>query len=174
MSTPTPTNCDVRGMEMTLYYNTGDDETPVWVEHLGITGDLTMNEVEDDEELTSRNRDRNVKEYITGETDLNIVGTQIMDPDYQGWQYLYSARTHGSPIDVMVLTSPMDTIGSVGWRGMMLNKDRTFNGPQTGAQTQNFSLRPAACSAVPVRPVKVTDVDVVGDYDPTIVEALSS
>jgi hypothetical protein len=173
-ATATPLNCNARGMEMTLYYNTGDSETPVWVEHLGITGDLTISEVEDDEEITSRNRERQTKQYVAGETDVNITGTQIMDPAYQGWQTLYSARTHGNPIDIMILTSPMDVIDSVGWRGYVWNKDRTFNGPGTGAQTQAFSLRPAACTDTPLRPVKVTGIDVVEDYDPAIVEAVGS
>lgn len=166
-ATATPQNCDVRGMEMTLYFNLGDDDTPVWTEHLGLTGDMTISEVEDDEELTTRNRNRAVKEYVEGETDLNITGEQVMDPQYIGWQMLYSARTHGQPIDVMVLTNPMDVVGAVGWRGKMRNKDRTFNGPATGAQTQQFSLRPSACTDVPVRPVKVVAENDVEDYDPT-------
>ena len=167
-ATATPQNCDVRGMEMTLYFNLGDDETPVWTEHIGLTGDMSMGETEDDEELNTRNRNRSVKEYVEGETDLNITGEQVSDPQYIGWQILYSARTHGDPVDLLVLTNPLDVVGAVGWRGMFRNKDRTTNGPATGAQTQQFSLRPAACAAVPVRPVKVTAEEVVEDYDPTV------
>jgi hypothetical protein len=169
MATAAPLGCDLRGMDACLYYNVGDDDTQVWVEHIGITGDLTCSETEDEDELTTRNRNRSVKEYTEGETDINITGTQVMDPEYQGWQALYSARTHGEPLDVMFLTQPISEIGAVGWRGKMRNKDRTFNAPATGSQTQNFSLRPAACTPVPVRPVKILVAEALTNYDPTII-----
>lgn len=171
-ATETPVNCDARGMDMTLYYNMGDEDTPVWVEHLGITGDLTLSETEDEEELTTRNRNRSFKEYVEGDTDLAITGTQVVDPLYQGWQVLYSARTHGEPKDIMVLTAPMSVIGAVGYRGKFRNKDRTFNGPATGSQTQAFNLRPAACTDTPVRNVRIETTDTVTDWDPTIVDEL--
>lgn len=169
MATSTPVGCDLRGMDACLYFNVGDDDTQVWIEHIGTTGDLTCTETEDEDELTTRNRNRSVKEYTEGETDINITGTQVMDPEYIGWQVLYSARTHGSPIDVMFLTQPISEVGAVGWRGMMRNKDRTFNAPATGSQTQNFSLRPAACTEVPVRPVRIGTTNVVSDSDPVTV-----
>lgn len=166
MATATPENCDLRGMDAVLYYNTGNDETQVWVEHIGITGDLTCTETEDENELTTRNRNRNVKEYTEGDTDINITGTQVMDPEYHAWQVLYSMRTDGAAQDVMFLTQPLSEVGAVGWRGMMRNFDRTFNAPATGSQTQNFSLKPAACTTVPVRPVKVSVADTAEDYTP--------
>lgn len=167
MSSATPGNCDLRGLEACLYINYGTLNTPVWSEHLGITGDLTVAETEDEEELTTRNRNRQVKEYIGGDTDLAITGTQVMDSEYIGWQYLYSMRGHsGAPRDVMFLTEPISNVGAVGWRGMMRNFDRTFNAPTTGAQNQNFNLRPAACTDLSVRPVKVAIANTAGTYDP--------
>lgn len=167
MSTAAPVNCDLRGMEAALYLNLGDDVTPIWHEHIGLTGDLTCTETEDENELTTRNRNRSVKEYTEGETDLTITGQQVMDPEYIGWQFLYSMRTGGEAQDVMYLTQPISVLGAVGWRGMMRNFDRTFNSPATGSQTQNFSLRPAACTPVSVRPVKIAVADTAADYDPT-------
>jgi len=166
-TTAIPVNCDLRGMDAVLYYNTGDDDTQVWVEHLGIIGDLTCSETEDENELTTRNRARSVKEYTQGDTDINITGTQTMDPLYQGWQVLYSMRTHGEPYDVMFLNQPISEVGATGWRGKMRNFDRTWNAPATGSQTQNFSLRPAACSDTPVRPVQISTPDTVATFDPT-------
>lgn len=174
MATATPVNCDLRGLDATLYFNLGDEDTPIWTEHLGITGDMTCSETEDDNELTTRNRNRAVKEYSEGDTDINITGTQVMDSLYIGWQVLYSMRTHGEPYDIMYLSEPLSEVGAVGWRGMMRNKDRTGNAPATGPQTQNFSLRPAACTEVPVRPVRVSVADTAADYDPTEVEAVES
>lgn len=174
MATAIPLNCGIRGLEMTIYINSGDDETPVWFKHLGITGDLTISETEEDEELSVRDRDRATKQYIQGETDINVGGTQVMDPEYIGFQYFYSMRTHGTPKDIMVLNAPITDVGAIGWRGMFLNKDRTFNGPATGAATQAFMLKPAACTETPVRPVKVTADGVTEDYDPTEVEAVES
>jgi len=170
MATETPLMCDLAGMEAGLYYNLGDVDTPVWVEHVGITGDLTCTETEDENELTTRNRNRKVKEYTEGEIDVNITGTQVVDSEYQGYQALYSARKGGEPLDVMWLTQAITEIGAVGWRGKMRNFDRTFNAPATGSQTQNFSLKPAACTDAPVREVKVTAEDTVTDFDPTIIE----
>lgn len=169
MATAAPLGCDLRGMDACLYFNVGTDASQVWVEHIGITGDLTCTETEDEDELTTRNRNRSVKEYTEGDTDINITGTQVMDPEYQGWQALYAARTHGAALDFMFLTQPISEVGAVGWRGMMRNKDRTFNAPATGSQTQNFSLRPAACTPVSVRPVKIAVANTVGAFDPTLV-----
>lgn len=174
MATATPQNCDVRGMEMTMYINLGDADTPVWAEHNGLTGDMTIDETEDEDELSTRDRNRMTKQYTEGDTDLNITGEQVMDPMYIMWQMLYAARTHGQPVDAMVLTQPMDVVGAVGWRGMFRNKNRTFNGPATGSQSQQFSLRPAACTLTPVRPVKVVAEDQVEDYDPTEPEEVTS
>ena len=174
MSTAAPENCDLRGMEACLYLNLGDEETPVWHEHIGLTGDLTCTETEDQNELSTRNRNRNVKEYTEGDTDITIAGQQVMDPEYIGWQFLYSMRTGGEPQDVMFLTQPISVVGAVGWRGMMRNFDRTFNAPATGSQTQNFSLKPAACTTVPVRPAKIAEADTAADYDPTTFSEISS
>jgi hypothetical protein len=174
MATATPVNCDVRGMDMTLYINLGDEDTPVWSEHIGLTGDMTIDETEDENELSTRNRNRMTKQYTEGDTDLNITGEQVLDPLYIMWQMLYSARTHGQPIDVMVLNQPMDVVGASGWRGMVRNMNRTWNGPATGSQSQQFSLRPAACTLTPMRPVRVVAEDTVEDYDPTEPEAVTS
>jgi len=173
-ATAAPENCDLRGIDACLYYNTGDDDTEVWVEHIGVTGDLTCNETEDENELPTRNRNRKAKEYTQGDIDINIVGTQVMDPLYQGWQVLYSMRARGEAYDVMFLTQPINVVGAVGWRGKMRNFDRTFNAPAQGSQNQNFSLRPAACSDVSAREVRIDVADTVADYDPTIVEDLES
>lgn len=167
MALSAPENCDLRGMDACLYFNMGDDDTPVWVEHIGLTGDLTCTENEDENELSTRNRNRRVKEYTEGDTDLTISGTQVMDPEYIGWQVLYSMRTGGSPYDCMFLTQPISEVGAVGWRGFMRNLDRTFNAPATGSQNQNFSLKPAACTLVGVRPVKISVADTPANYDPT-------
>lgn len=166
-ATAYPENCDLRGMDMVLYFNLGDDDTPIWVEHEGLTGDLTISETEDENELSTRRRNRVVKEYTEGDTDLSVTGTQVMDPLYIGWQILYAARTGGDPADLMILTQPMSDVGAVGWRGMWRNFDRTMNGPATGSQNQNFNLRPAACTTVPVRPVRIEVADTVKDWDPT-------
>jgi hypothetical protein len=174
MATAAPESCDLRGMDACLYFNVGDDDTEVWVEHIGLTGDLTCTETEDENELSTRNRNRVVKEYTEGDTDIAITGTQVMDPEYIGWQVLYSMRTNGAPYDVMFLTQPISDIGGVGWRGKMRNYDRTFNAPATGSQTQNFSLKPAACTDVSVRAVKVDAEDTPTDFDPTVVDTFPS
>lgn len=144
--------CDRRGRDLVLYYNTGTCETPVWVLHAGVIGDLTLGETEDDEELASRNPDRLTKEYLDGEIDLSVTGTHSTDEDYEGYQALMTRGLVGA----MVLTGPADVDGSSGWEGEWRNKDRTINGPTTGSMLTNFNLKPAACTLCPVRPATGT------------------
>ena len=171
--TETPQDCDKRGNELTLYYNVGDDATQVWVEHLGMIDDLTMSEVEDENEQTTRRSTRSVKEYNQGDIDLNITGTQLTDTNYEGWAFLNSLRRGGNPGDIMVLTGLITEVGSYGWRGMFRNFDRTISGPATGNMTSAVNLKPAACADVPVRVVKIAVSDTVADFDPTVFESVN-
>ena len=175
MSTGTPQQCK-KGTKLKLYYNTGTDAAQVWVLHEGMVEDLTLGETEEENEVNDRREDREVKEYSEGEVEVSITGTQLTDPEYEGWQFLNSMRSGGSPGDVMCLTDTMDIVGAYGWRGHMRNFDRTFNGPRQGNQTNAVSLKPAAqCTAdhVGVRPVKIATADTVTDFDPTVWEASS-
>lgn len=167
MTTATPTACDKRGDELSLYYNTGDSATPVWVLHVGLVGDLTFNETDDEQELSIRNPAQLIKEYLAGRTDLSISGTQVLDDEYEGCLFLTSMRAGGEPRDVLVLTGTIDTVGVVGFRGKWYNVDRTATGPETGPPNRNFNLRPAACTDTPVRAVRVAVADTIADYDPT-------
>lgn len=168
MSTATPEQCDRKGSELTLYYNTGTCDIPVWVQHLGIVGDLTISETDDEDELSIRDPSRNIKQYIEGRTDIAITGEQVTDPEYEGHSFLTAMRPGGDPGDILVLTGPLDVVGNVGYRGMFRNFDRTSNGPETGAATTAFNLKPAACTTCPVRPVKVSVADTAADYDPGV------
>lgn len=170
-TTATPTMCDRRGKDMTLYLNNGTTETPVWIQHLGLTGDITVTETEDEEQIDIRSNTRYVKEYIEGDIELTIAGTQMVDEDYEGYLFLYSMRVGGDSKDVMVLTNTIDVDGAVGWRGKMRNKDRSITGASTGGMSANYSLRPAACTDLSVRPVKI-DTGAPADWDPTEYDAV--
>lgn len=163
---PDVTSCNKRGQELLLYYNVGDDDSQVWVEHKGIIGDMTLNETEELNQQSVRSVTRTVLEYTEGEIELSVNGTQIVDPEYEGFAILNSMRREGDPQDIMVLTGPIAEEGNIGWRGFMLNSDRTLNGPETGAMTQNFNLQPAACTEVPVRPVEVVSANTIANFDP--------
>lgn len=182
MATDTIQTCK-KGSELILYYNTGSADTPTWVVHLGVIEDLTMNETEELQELTGRRVSREVKEYNEGEIELSISGTQITDPDYEGWQYLNAARAGGISREFMCLTGPVTTIGSYGWRGDFRNSERTFNGPATGSMTNPFNLQPAAeCHSGWSEPRVVKVIDDTGaslvdstnaGFDPTVPEAVA-
>lgn len=159
--------CQNKGKDMVLYYNTGSCLIPVWVEHIGIVGDLTLAEADDEEEVQRRRSTSNVKVYVPGLTDVGITGTQITDGNYEGNAFLNSMRLGGSPRDVLVLTDDIGTVGAYGWRGKMYNLDRGISGPYSGEQEQNFNLKPAACADCDVRPVKVAVAAAAADYDPT-------
>lgn len=175
MSTAAPNSCQ-KGSELVLYYNTGTEATPVWVEHVGVINDLNLQEVEDENELTGRRITRTVKEFNEGDIDLAISGEQVVDPEYEGWQFLNSMRTGGISREVMVLTGPVTTIGSYGWRGDFRSFDRSINGPASGSMTSPLNLKPAAqCHAdwSECRVVKVVDNTgpELQDFDPTTYQA---
>ena len=165
------TLCDKRGSEFSLYLNLGNIcTTPVWSFHKGVTGDLSLNETDDEEELTVRDPAQIVKQYNPGKTDIEISGQQTVDQLYEGNAFVNSARSGGSPIDVACLSGYIGEEGSAGWRGSFFNFDRSQSGPESGAATQNFRLKPAACqlTSCKVRPVKVATANAVADYDPSI------
>lgn len=167
--TATPQACDQRGDEGRLYYNTATPDTPTWVEHIGLVGDLNVSDIEDESELTQRAPDEEMKTYVGDKSDLAISGQQVSDPNYEGYVYMNLSRGNGDPVDWCYLTDEMSVVGSIGWRGMMRNKDRSINNPASGAQTQNFNLRPAACNDYKVRPVRVDVADAIVDYDPNVI-----
>lgn len=168
MTTTDLTTCDKQGSDLSLYYNTGTCETPVFVYHKGIIGDLTINETDDENELTVRNPSVTHKEYTGGKTDLSISGEQAFDTQYEGYSFLESMRSSGSPGDVLVLSGLISVVGSQGWRGKWINFERTKNGPITGAATVTFNLKPAACQDCPVRPVQVSVANAIVDFDPGV------
>ena len=66
------TLCDKKGSEFSLYLNLGNDcSTPVWTYHKGVTGDININETEDEEELSVRDPAQIVKQYIEGKIDVD-------------------------------------------------------------------------------------------------------
>jgi len=172
--TTTPEQCDKRGQDLLLYYNVGTLGSPIWVEHLGIVGDLTLNEAEELNTRSVRSTTREVNEYTEGEIELSIGGTQITDTNYDGYAVLQSMRRGGDPVDIMVLTGSIDTVGSQGWRGKMRNSDRGISGPESGAMTTNFNLQPAACTDTPVGPVQINVAGTVSDFDPASYTAVST
>lgn len=165
------TQCDKRGAEFSLYLNLGNDcSTPVWVFHLGVTGDLSINETEDQEELSVRDPSQTVKQYVESKIDVEISGTQVVDALYEGTRFLNASRSGGHAVDVAVLSGYITDVGSEGWRGKWRNFDRSRTGPETGAATQTFLLKPAACqiSDCRVRPVMVEEAGAIADYDPAV------
>lgn len=170
----TPQDCENAGKDVSLYYNVGTCAVAIWVEHLGIVGDLNLGETDDENELSRRRSSSDIKEYLPGMTDVSVSGQQITDGNYEGNAFLNSMRKGGSPRDVLVLTDDISTVNAYGYRGKWYNFDRSISGPAQGEQEQTFSLKPAACTDCAVRPVKVTVADTIGDYDPTTFTPVSS
>lgn len=163
------TLCDKKGSEFSLYLNLGNDcSTPVWTFHKGVTGDLAINETEDEEELSVRDPAQVVKQYVESKIDVEIAGEQVVDQLYEGCAFVNSARSNGSAIDVAVLSGYITDVGSVGWRGKFRNFDRSMTGPESGAPSQQFRLKPAACqiAACKVRPVEIAVASAIADYNP--------
>jgi hypothetical protein len=165
------TLCDKKGSEFSLYLNLGNDcSTPVWTFHKGVTGDLAIGETEDEEELSVRDPAQVVKQYTESKIDVEISGEQVVDHLYEGCRFLNASRSGGHAIDVAVLSGYIGDVGSEGWRGRFRNFDRSRTGPETGAPTQTFRLKPAACQTATckVRPVLIAAAGTIADYDPAV------
>jgi len=178
-------NCDKKGSEVSLYYDTADDPaavggsncaTPVWVFHKGITGDLSINETEDEEELSVRDPDQLYKQYTESKADLEISGEQAVEPGYEGYIYLNSARTGSYARNILILTGYLTELLNVGFRGKFRGFDRSITGAESGPAKQNFKLKPAACvkSGCKITPVKTAAAGTITTYDPGAFVALDS
>lgn len=178
-------NCDKKGTEVSLYYDTADDPaisggssctTPVWVYHKGITGDLSINDTENEEELSVRDPDQQFKQYTESKADLEISGEQAVDPAYEGYIYVNAARTGSYARNFLVLTGYLTELLNVGFKGKFRNFDRSITGPESGASKQNFKLKPAACvkSGCKITPVKTAAAGALATYDPGAFVSLDS
>lgn len=171
------TQCDKKGTEVSLYYDTADDPstaggssctTPVWVFHKGITGDLSINETEDEEELSVRDPDQIYKQYTESKADLEVSGEQVVDALYEGFIYLNAMRAGSYARNCLVLTGYLTELNNIGFKGKFRNFDRSITGPETGSSKQNFKLKPAACvkSGCKITPVKTAAAGTIATYDP--------
>ena len=172
-------NCDQKGSEMSLYYDTADDPsisggssctTPVWVYNKAVTGDMSIADTEDESELSARDPEMTYKQYAESKPDLEVTGELLIDPDYDGFRYLNAMRAGSYGRNILVLTTYLTNVGAIGFKGKFRNFDRTLSGPETGAGKQNFKLKPAACVKVgcKITPIKVTVSGTAGIYDPGI------
>lgn len=168
------TQCDKKGSEFSLYLNlTNDCTTRTWSFHIGVTGDLALNETEDQEELSVRDPAQLVKQYVESKIDLEISGTQVIDHLNTYCRFLNASRSGGLAIDVAILSGYIGDVGSAGWMGKFRNFDRSMTGPETGPGLQNFLLKPAACqiAACAVDNVEVAVADAIAAYDPNVFAA---
>ena len=163
----TPVDCVNPGKDMTLYYNTGSCAVPVWVEHLGVVGDLQLEDTDDEEEVSRRRSAYNIKEFSPGMQTVSISGQQITDFNYQGNRYINASKKGGSPQDFLILTSPLTVVNAYGYRGKFYNFVRSVSGPMQGEQEQTFNLKPAACADCHVRAVLVSVSGTAADFDLT-------
>lgn len=177
-------NCDQKGSEMSLYYDTADDPsivggsactTPAWVYNKAVSGDMTIADTEDESELSSRDPAMEYKQYSESKPDLEISGELLIDPDYDGFRYINAMRSGSYGRNILVLTSYLTNINSIGFKGKFRNFDRTLSGPETGAGKQNFKLKPAACvrPGCKITPVKIAISGTAGSYDPGIFTTVS-
>lgn len=170
----TLSDCQNDGSNFATYYNVGTAGAPIWVEHLGILGDLTLTITDDENQTTRRNSSSNFKEYLPGKTEVSFTGQQIVDGNYEGNAAFNSAIKDGTPIDLLLLTDDVDTAYSYGLRGEFYNFDRSINAPAEGEMEQAFNMRPAACATTPVRYVKVETPGTAADWDPTDITYVST
>lgn len=169
----TISDCQNEGSDFSCYYNVGTAETPIWIYHKGLIGDLNLGMVDDKNE-SSRRTGSNFKEYLPGRTDINFTGQQITDGNYEGNAVFNSAIKDGSPIDLLILTDQKDVQYSYGVRGEFYNFDRSISAPASGEQEQTFDLSPAACATTPVRYVMIDPADTVTNHDPTNITTVST
>lgn len=170
-------NCDQKGTEMSLYYDTSDIAgastcaTPVWVFNKAVTGDMEMNDTEDKEEQSSRDPSRLYKEYAESKPDLEITGEMMVDRGYDGFNYVNAARSGSFSRNFLILSSYITNVGAIGFKGKFRNFDRSISGPEQGSLRQKFTLAPGSCvlDACRVQPVEVAVANAVVVYDPGVV-----
>lgn len=170
----TLTDCQNDGSDFVTYYNVGTAGTPIWVEHLGIIGDLTLSITDDENASTRRNSTSNFKEYLPGRTDVAFTGQQIVEGNYEGNAAFNSAIKDGTPLDLLLLTDDVDTAYAYGLRGQFYNFDRSISAPGEGEMEQSFNFKPAACATTPVHYVKVAVAGTAAVWDPTDVTYVST
>lgn len=165
----TITECTNDGSNMRLYYNiSGDCATPVYVEHVGIVGDLQITDTSDENQLMRRGSLGTIKTFNPGDEDVSVSGTQIVDGNYQGFLVINSARKGNSAVDFLILTGPLTEVNSVGYRGKWWNFERSISAPAEGEQEASFNLKPAACSDCAVRAVKIAVANTAADWDTSV------
>ncbi len=164
------TECQNDGRDARLYYNLATCENPVFNLHVGIINDLNLADTSDENQVNRRDG-ATIKTYNPGDQDINVTGTQIVDGNYQGYAVIVRAKKGGKPADLLILSGPITEINAIGYRGKFWNFDRTIAMPSEGEQEQSFSLKPAACSDCPVRPVKVAVEGIAADWDQSIVSS---
>ena len=160
-------NCDRKGSEGSIYYNTGTCATPVWVYLKSVVGDLNLGETENENENSSRDPAQKVRTYTEDKIDIEISGELQIDNLYEGNNFINSARSGGSARDFMILDGYITEVGVQGWRGKMKTFDRSRSYPESGPPRQTFKLRPYACTDCVVRPVRIDTASTAADYDPT-------
>lgn len=171
------TQCDKKGTEVSIYYDTADDPavaggsacaTPTWVFNKAVTGDVTITETEDEEELSSRDPALRYKQYTESKADLEVGGELMVDPLYEGFIFINAMRSGSYARNMLVLTGYLTELNNIGFRGKWRNFDRTISGPETGAQKQTFKLKPAACvkTGCYITPVKTAAAGTTAVYDP--------
>lgn len=170
-------NCDQKGSEMSLYYDTADDPsiaggssctTPAWVYNKAVSGDMTITDTEDENELSARDPEMQYKQYSESKPDLEISGELLIDPDYDGFRYMNAMRAGSFGRNILALTSYLTNVGSIGFKGKFRNFDRTLSGPEAGAGKQNFKLKPSACvkAGCKITPVKIAVSGTAATWDP--------
>ena len=173
MTTLSIVDCQYDGSNARLYYNlSGDCASPVWVEHVGIIGDLTIGDT-DDEQQVNRRGARKIKVYNPGDSDITVSGNQIPQANYQGFQVINAAKGGGNPRHFMVLTGPVSSVNSFGYSGKFFNFDRSVSAPGEGEMEAAFNLKPAACveTACEVKAVKVLSAGTAADWNQTVISS---
>jgi hypothetical protein len=101
---------------------------------------------------------------------LEITGEMMVDPLYEGYSHINSAKVLGTPRNFLILTFPITKVGAVGFKGKFNNYDTSVSGPESGPGRTQFSLAPAACvvSACNIATVEVLVANAVVAYDPGV------
>lgn len=160
--------CQNDGSDMRVYYDiSGTCDTPVLVEHIGVIGDLNINDVDDENQVQRRGAQGGIKTYNPGDTELAVTGQQIVDGNYEGFLAITKAKKGGVPGLFLILTGQVSEVNAIGYWGKWFNFDRSLSGPAEGEQEGAFNLKPAACSDCLVRAVKITTASQVDDWDQT-------
>ena len=136
-----------RGLDASLYRNTGTYELPVWAE-ISNTKDLTLNLEKGEADVTTRAND-GWRATVGTLKDGSIEFEMVWDTEDAGFTALQSAYFDDTSVELAVMDGDIEEAGSQGLRASFVVTNFTRNEPLEEAMTVSVTLKIAYSDNAP-------------------------